>query len=475
MSKALFSVRCSSFEWSTGNRQSAFFRAMLGMAMILVLGLIPAWVMAQDAITLERACELARQNSPQIHAQNYALEAAQAQLSEAKYYWTPKLNLKSQFGPMPKTRDIEDSEDDIWDHVGDSWGFTTRNYLEFWMPLFTSTKVYHTHELAKIGLHVEELRSENEVLNVEYDVSRAFIGLQLANAAQDVIKEAEGYVERIQKEYTELMEKEDSAVKETDQYRIDIAVANLLRLKNEINAKRDYAERALSVHTQLKLPISVAEMNFDRDEQKLKSYDQILEIAHAHRGDLKLLEQAEAASFLEAKIQWLNWWPDLVLAGEVYYKYSNAVPKLNTDNFYIKDSYNGKGFALGFMLKWELDPVRQVFKVRQADAKAERMRAQRELAISGIDLEVSEQYQKTANAQANIDITYQSRRSAKRFLTQELMAYESGEGNVNDLISSLTTYIEQRSMYLQALHDYRVALVKLQKMTGAPETSMLVE
>lgn len=441
--------------------------------MVSFWGSIP--VFAQDILSLEEACSLARQNSPQILAQHYAIEAAEAQLSEAKYYWAPKFQLKSEFGPMPKSRDITDSENDIWDHFFDSWGFTTKNYLDFWFPVFTSTKVYHTHELAKIGLEVENLRAENEILNVEYDVSRAYIGLQLANAAQDVIKEAESYVERIEKEYQKLMENGATSVKETDQYRIDIAQSKLVRLKNEIASKRDYAERALSVHTQLDLPIRVAEMDFDNVSDRLKKYEDVLELAHGRRTDLKLLESAERAADLQAQIQWLNWWPDLVVAGEFYYKFSNAVPKYTSDNFYIKDGYNGRGFGLGFILRWNLDPVSQVFKVRQANAKAERMHAQRQLAVSGIDLQISEQYQKTLNELENIHITYKSRRSAKRFLTQELMNYEAGEGNVNDIITALTTYIEQRSMYLQALHDYRVALVKLQKVTGAPGIQSLLE
>ena len=59
-----------------------------------------------ETITLERAYELAHANSPQIEAQGYARDAAQAQVSEAKYYWAPKFALKSQFGPMPKSKDI---------------------------------------------------------------------------------------------------------------------------------------------------------------------------------------------------------------------------------------------------------------------------------------------------------------------------------------------------------------------------------
>jgi outer membrane protein TolC len=75
----------------------------------------------------------------------------------------------------------------------------------------------------------------------------------------------------------------------------------------------------------------------------------------------------------------------------------------------------------------------------------------------------------------NIEITKNSRRAAKRFLTQELMNYEAGEGDVEKLISALTTFIEQRSLYLSALHDYRVGLVRLQLAVGASNMLDLVE
>lgn len=452
-----------------------FFTPKHFLASFAVFSLISTHAFAQELLSLEKACALARENSPQIAMQHYAIDSAQAQLSEAKYYWAPKFDLKSQFGPMPKSSDIRSSENDIWDNFFDSWGFTTRNSLEFWLPLFTSTKVYNTHQLAKIGLEVEQLREKNEILNVEYDVARAFIGLQLANASQDVLKEAENYIAKVESEYQTLMESGASSVKKTDQYKIDIAKANFQRLQNTLTAKRDYAQRALSVHTRLALPIQIEEMNFDRGKSTLKSFDEILSLARENRADIKLLDASVRAANLQAHIEWLNWWPDLVLGGEVYYKFSNAVPKFNEKNFYIKDTYNGHGFGMGFILKWSLDPVRQVFKVRQANAKASRTLAQQDLAIAGIELEISEQYQNTSNALSNIDITYQSRRSAKRFLTQELLNYESGDGNVNDMISALTTYIEQRAMYLQALHDFRIALVKLQKMTGVQTTSDLLE
>ena len=437
--------------------------------------MISSTAFAQEVISLEKACELARQNSPQILAQKYATEAAEAQSWEAYLYWTPKLSFKSYFGPTPKTKEITASTDDVWDNVDDEWGFSTKNTLSFWIPLFTSTKVYHTNQLAKIGLKVEKLREENEIINVEYDVSRAYIGLQLANAAVDVVKEAESYVERIEKEYQNLLENESENVRDTDQYRIDIAKANLYRLRNDVEAKRDYAERALSVHTKLELPIVVEEMNFDNVKESLKSLDEITQLAHQYRTDLKLLDQADDAARLKARIEWLNWWPDLLLVGEARFNYSNAVPEYTIDNFYIGNPYNGHGFGMSLMLRWELDPVSQVFKVRQADAKAASTRAQHDLAIAGIDLEVAEQYQKTLNDLKNIDITYKSRRSAKRFLTQELMGYEAGVGNVNQIISALQTFIEQRSMYLYALHDYRVSLVKLQKTVGTPSTDMLID
>ncbi len=443
--------------------------ASLAVATVCTAALVEA-----KPISFEDACLLALNNSPQIRAQQYATEAAQAQVYEAKFYWTPKFEFSSKFGPQPKSSKITESENDVWNHFLDSWGFTTRNSLEFWIPLFTSMKVYNTHELAKIGLEVEKLREENESFSVRYDVARAYYGLQLAIASEDIVKEAEGYVEKIQREYTKLLDSGSEDVDPTDQYRIDIASANLSRLKDQAESSRLYAEKALSVHTRLELPIEIEEMDFSDNDRGLKSYEAILDLARANRVDLKLLDKANEAAHLQAKIQWLNWWPELVLGGEVYYKFSNAVPKFESDNFYIKDSYNGHGFGIGFIFRWNLDPVGQAFKVQQANAKADRMSAQRELAISGIELEINKTYYEVAAKYHNIQLTKKSRRAAKRLLTQKFMDYEAGTGGVDKMISALTTFIEQRAMYLNALNDYRVGLVKLQSVVGVSNIEELL-
>lgn len=437
----------------------------------------PSLALAQSdgPLTIERAYALAANNSPQIEAQRQSVLAAQAQLSEAKHYWAPKFSLKSYFGPMPKVSDPTASENDIWSNFTRAWGFTTRNSLEMWMPLFTSTKIHHTTKLANIGLEVETLRAENERFNVAYDVARAYYGLQFAIAAGDVIVEAEDYIQRVEKEYIKLLEAENPSVKRTDQYRIDIAKSKLYSLKNQVNGARIYAEQALAVHTRLELPIAIETMDFDDKQPSLKSYDSLLAFAQMHRADLKLVQSAEAAAHLMAKIEWLNWWPDLLLVGEATYKYSNAVPKYASNDFYVKDGYNGYGFGLAFMLRWELDPARQVFKVKGTDAKANQTLAQMSLARSGIELELSQVYQETLNAHKGIEIAYNARRSAKRLLTQELLNYEAGDGDVDELISALVTFIEQRTLYLQALHDFRVASVKLQKSLGAQEIGAVFE
>ncbi|MFA5623782.1 MAG: TolC family protein [Bradymonadales bacterium] len=426
-------------------------------------------------LTLEEAYALAQSNSPQIKAQDYSVQAAQAQLSEARYYWAPKFKLNSMFGPMPKEKDIDSSIDDIWSNITGEWGFTTRNYLEFWMPLFTSLKVYNTRQLAEIGLDVEKIRVQGERLKVDYDVARAFYGLQLANAGEDVIKEALQLVDRLQNEYDKLMQAGSSSVKETDQYRIELAKAKLEQIKNEIYASKVYAMQALGVHTGLPQPIEVSEMDFQLEELKLIEQEEAVALARQHRTELKLLHKAELAALKQAKIQWLQWFPDLVLAGEVYYKYSNAVPKLSEKNFFLNDNYNGAGFFAGFVLRWELDPVSQVFKVRRADALAQRAISQRQLAIAGIELEVVKQYQDTAAALQKVEIVKNARRAAKRFMSQEFVDYDAGQGKANDVVAAITAYIELRSAYLHALHDFRLALLKLKLTCGAAQSADLLQ
>ncbi len=423
--------------------------------------------------TLEELQLIASSNSPQIGASDSEVAYAEARLGQAKYYWTPKLQWDINFIPMPKA-DVQDGEGDVYKE-GDGWGIFFQTELEAYMPIFSSMKIYNTCILAEMGVDAEKLKRENERIKVSYDVARAFYALQLADAGLHVIADAQHYIERIQTQYEKLMKSGSPSVKKSDRYRIELEGAKLEKMRNEAISGRKLARTALGVHTKLEGRIDVVEMSYRVSKrEQLMPYDALLAEARKARIDLQLLQIKQQAARQEAYIKWLGWWPDFALAASIDYAYSNAVPGNGDDTIFSSDRFNHFRYGVLLKMRWKLDPVRQIFEVRQADAKAQKAVYERELAIQGIELQIEEQYNKTANERKNVDISYLARRSAKRFLSQELMDYEAGDGNVRNLVDALTDYLTQRSNYLYALHNYWVAVEKLRKVSGLSRVTIVI-
>ncbi|MDX9720157.1 MAG: TolC family protein [Myxococcota bacterium] len=439
--------------------------------------LLPHFAVAQEAeeprrLSLSDAISMGLTRSPQIEAAEFASQKAALVVDEASWAWTPKLELSSTWAPMPKV-ELDSTDEKAFEDLGE-WGFFTKNSVELGLPVFTFFKLSTVEELAEIGLDVELLKEREARLKVSYDVARAFYGLQLANAGLVVSKEATGLLERISREYEKLWSQGDPSVKKTDRYRIEMAASSLTLLHNELEMGRQLAEQGLRLHLELEGEFELPKMRFRPDEAVLLSLDAVLELARSKRLDLQMLDKAVQASELNAKLESLKWWPDIVFGARLNQAYSNAVPEVPEETIYAYDPYNSFGFGVALTLQWKLDPVNRYFKVAEADTELLKLQQQQQLARSAAALEVEKLYLESLNAQQQVDLVQSSRRSAKRFMTQELVDYEVGGGKVDDVISGVRGYIEQRSLYLQSLYDFRLSLVRLQLATGAESVSELL-
>lgn len=422
-------------------------------------------------VDLDEAISLGLTRSPQIDAAELSTQKAALVVDEAFWAWTPKLELNLTIAPFPEVKDDTTTDADVLKEAP-GVGIYTKNSLEFVMPIFTSFKYTTANELAAIGLDVEKLREEEARLQVTWDVTRAYYGLQLANALADVLSEAESLMGRVEKGWRELYDAGSDKVSRTDQYEIDIARASLEALAAEAREKRQLAREALRVHTRLQGAYTVDTMRFTIDEVELRPLDEIQALARTRRLDLRQLEKGLEAADLNAQLQWLQWWPDFYIAGGINLNYNNAVPE--STRFYDDDPYNTFGVGILAGMRWKLDPANRAFKVDQAEVEAEKIRAQRELAYSGAMLQVEEAYLGAQTRQARVQAAQRARRSAKRLMTQELLDYESGGGDVDDAIRAVQKYFDARTAFLVSLHDYRVALAKLRLQTGAESVDALL-
>jgi outer membrane protein TolC len=430
---------------------------------------------AATFITLPEAIALGLERSFRVEAADASINKAKAVQGEADWAWTPKLEFDSYFVPMPKLQ-ADDADFDVFDRFG-SWGVYTKNDFRLNMPLFTFFKISTAQDLAAVGVSAEEVRKIQEQLLVIVEVARAYYGLQLANASFVVLDDAQEMLDKANATLGRLLDEGKANVSKSDRYQIEIAEADFNVRRLQAQQGQRYATDALRVHTRIEGPLSIPKMRFIPDEVVFKPLEDVIDYALAHRVDLQLVDRGLNAQRLKLKMEKLQWTPDLFFSASLNYAYSNAVAPIpdGLSELYIYDPYNSFGFGFIFGLRWRNDPVQRTYKIEQESFELTRVEALRELARRGATLDVQQAYFNVANAQNSVQVIRKSRRAATRRMTQLYSDYESGSGNVDLLSRSVVTYFEQRTSFLKALHDFRIAAVQLQLATGATDLDALID
>lgn len=91
---------------------------------------------------------------------------------------------------------------------------------------------------------------------------------------------------------------------------------------------------------------------------------------------------------------------------------------------------------------------------------------QQRLALGGIALEVTDAYERARDAREREDAWGESESAAEEWLSAVLQEYQSGTGELQQVISPLRQFLTARFSHLQAIHDLNVALLNLSVTTG---------
>jgi hypothetical protein len=91
---------------------------------------------------------------------------------------------------------------------------------------------------------------------------------------------------------------------------------------------------------------------------------------------------------------------------------------------------------------------------------------QQRLALGGIALEVTDAYERARDAREREDAWGESEAAAEEWLSAVLQEYQSGTGELQQVIAPLRQFLTARFSHLQAMHDLNGSLLNLAVTTG---------
>jgi outer membrane protein len=415
-----------------------------------------AW--AQRTLTLEEAIKVALQNNKSIQSSKSNLDIAKSRIIQARSNFLPRLGFSGTYTWWKKTQKMEIPAGVFGpEPISMSLDFSKDYVTAFSLsqPLFTSGRIWQSYKISELGLKVAEEDYRKQEQEVIFSTKKAFYDLLLVQQFVGVTEEALSLAE----EHLRMTKIRFNAgeASEFDVLRAEVEVANLR--PQIIKAKNGVKLATLGLKNTLGLGLG-EEIEIEgkfKEELFYPNLDKCLKKGLENRPEAARLKYQEDTANRGVKLAKVNNWPSL--SAVVNYQWQSQ--KL----FYKKeweDTYSGY-LVLSIPL---FDGFYTKGKVKEAKAVLESLKIGEKQLEDGIELEVRQAHLGLLESSEIIKSSKENVLQAKKNVEIAEEQFAQGDVTSLDVMSTQLALTTAKTNYLQALHDYALAVAKLDKATG---------
>ena len=110
-------------------------------------------------------------------------------------------------------------------------------------------------------------------------------------------------------------------------------------------------------------------------------------------------------------------------------------------------------------------------KTRQAEATRDQIEALRKFATTGIPLQVLKARTEIQRYRRLVDLSTDSVKSTRKWMTFAAAAYGTGTGETRDLVEGMVAYLQSKRAYYEDLLGYYIAQAELNYAVGRENVS----
>ena len=404
-------------------------------------------------------------------------EARQLEASFAR--WLPTFSLRSTIAPSGPIRGnaLESTSGTDLDALGDladELGYQTNNQLRIVLPLYEFGKITVLRDLAGVGVEVARLERRKAELELVFNVRQAYLGLQLANAFDRLIREGDDRLQEARERLEERLITGEPGAR-TELRQLTIFEADFAGRSADNRILASLARRGLAFYCGIEGEFTVPRFDSELAEGELADYQTYLDLAWAHRPDVALLGHAVTAADYQVQAARRAMLPNFFFSLIFSFNHNPLADDQPTPFAY--DPYNSGGIGFFVGLDWKFD-FRQVARARRRAAEAERAGHRRVAAMGGMEIEIEQAYLQALGHGERADAYHAAHEAARAWLRQRSLQFDSGLADFDDLSAPLSAHYSAWANYYQALFDYRMAQADLALKLGLrelPDTTALTD
>ena len=401
---------------------------------------------------------------PRAEAARSVTRQAEAQVAEATGARFPRLELRAHAAPSPDIDCLDPnctvtSNNDATLALDGLYGGVELNLAQ---PLFTFGKLSAARRGARSAAAAARVGEGVVAGDIAVDAARAYYGLKLA---RELRYELEDGVAEIEKARRQLQDQANGGGEATvqDRLRLETVLAEARARLAEAREAEDTALAAVRILSGDRRA-DIDEKQLEPAEQKLGAAGHYAERAMTTRPELAALRHAVAGVRALADLERSRFFPDLLLVGTFHFARAQGTD--DPPSAFARDPFNTTSVGLAAALRWTIEPFSQRGRLLRARAKSDEMSAQLRAASDGVRLDVERAHAQARSARVRLEAAREGEKSARGWVASVLQGEAIGVIEAKDLADAYLAYFTLRARYLQAVHDWNVAVVRLRRATG---------
>lgn len=404
-------------------------------------------VIRLDSLTLDRAIVLALEHHPSLLAADANSRSAASGVTQALSAYYPSLNASANF---TRTDGVF-----VFNPSIPARNQTYNNYtsgLQLQQTIFdfgrTTGRVSASNRLLDAAESDYQSTQYAVVMNAQVAYFSLMQAEQVTMVNEEAVDRAEGHLKQAQAFYTVGRRPQFDVTKAE----VDLANANvdLIRSRNQVQLARLQLENAMGVRPAGEYSI---QKGFDLQPVTL-TLDSIMSIAMGQRPELTSARSRLEANNALVSAAWDQHLPTLSL-----------LSSWNWSNFDYSPLF--RRWTAGLTVSF---PVFQGFAISaqtdQARANADASRANLEILIESVMLDVEQNFLGIKEASERIAATSKLVEQAEQSLTLAEKQYAAGVGTEIEVADARLSLSNAKITRIQALYDYSTALVRLKHSIG---------
>jgi multidrug efflux system outer membrane protein len=428
----------------------------------------PVATIRAHAYTLAECLALADRNFPSLWAARSRLALAHAQLDEAKWVpfwqWSVSSNL-TLLGRIEGTP--------VYTGTGQVARFNSLAGLEPWwtvdisgaLPLYTFGKITAARKTGEGNVRLNEWDLERSRQQARMDVRRAFFGAMAARDGRYILKDVIDRLDDAIRGIDEKLRAGKGGTEEVDRIRLEYYRDTVSARGGEPDKGERFAMAALRFYTGVQSAFDIPDEPLKRPDIPFAPLVRYLAAARIFRPEVNMSRAGVQIRTAQVDTARANLFPDIGLGFVASYAVDPGADPQYT-NIWANDPFNHFYAGGGLGLRWGLDFLPKVARIRQAESQLEEARATERLALGGVAVEVENAYGTAAEAENRERAWDAAEHKAKQWIVAIQNQIDLGTKQEKDLVEPLRAYVDARVNHVSALMDLNVSLSDLARTSG---------